>query len=111
VTTNAAFIDTVLEAMLPLEVTARPMFGEYGLYCHGKNFALVCDNTLFVKVTADGERVAGRIAKDSPYPGAKPAFKISPARLKSREWLVELVDDTSRALPAPKPKKRASGSR
>jgi len=111
VTTDAAFIDTVLESMLPLEVTARPMFGEYGLYCHGKNFALVCENTVFVKVTTPGGKIAGRIAQGPPYPGAKPAFKISSTRLKSREWLVELVEATTAALPAPKPKKRDGAAR
>jgi TfoX N-terminal domain len=30
-------------------ITARPMFGEYGVYCDGKIVALVCDDQLFVK--------------------------------------------------------------
>ncbi len=104
--TDARFIDAVREAMVPLDVTARPMFGEYGLYFQGKNFALVCDNTLFVKVTDEGRRAAGRISVAPPYPGAKPAFKISATRLKDRDWLLELVRATSAALPARKPKKK-----
>jgi TfoX/Sxy family transcriptional regulator of competence genes len=104
--TERRFIDGLLDKMLPLEVTPRPMFGEYGLYYEGKNFALVCDNTLFVKITEPGAVLAGRVAKGAPYPGAKPAFKISAAKLRSHEWLVELVKITSAALPSPKPKKR-----
>ena len=33
------------------EITYKKMFGEYGLYCNGKIFALVCDDEFFVKIT------------------------------------------------------------
>jgi TfoX/Sxy family transcriptional regulator of competence genes len=59
--TDRKFIDSVLKKLQPLEVTAKPMFEEYGPYYQGKNFALVCDNTLFVKITTAGASVAGRI--------------------------------------------------
>jgi TfoX/Sxy family transcriptional regulator of competence genes len=104
--TDQNVIAHMLDSMLPLEVTAKPMFGEYGLYFRGINFALVCDNTLYVKVTEPGTTLAGRITRSSPYPGAKPAFRITPAKLRHHDWLVELVEATSRALPAPKPRKR-----
>lgn len=32
------------------EITYKKMFGEYGLYCNGKIFALVCDDQFFVKI-------------------------------------------------------------
>jgi TfoX/Sxy family transcriptional regulator of competence genes len=105
VATDKTFIDTVIEKLQPLEVTAKPMFGEYGLYHQGKNFALVCDNTLFVKITAAGAAVAGRVAQVSPYDGAKAAFRISSAKLNDRDWITELVRVTSDALPLPKKKK------
>jgi TfoX/Sxy family transcriptional regulator of competence genes len=82
------------------------MFGEYGLYFKGKNFAIVCDNTLFIKVTEPGTQLAGRIAKVSPYPGAKPAFRITRAKLDDRSWLLELIEVTSDALAPPKAKKK-----
>jgi TfoX/Sxy family transcriptional regulator of competence genes len=106
VATDPKFIANVLERLFPLEISAKPMFGEYGLYFEGKNFALVCDNTLFVKVTEPGSVIAGRVAKGSPYPGAKPAFKISTSKLSDHDWLVELVRVTSSALMAPKPRKK-----
>ena len=37
-------------------VTFRKMFGEFGLYSHGKFFAVICDNQLFVKPTDAGRR-------------------------------------------------------
>ena len=103
--TDKRFIETVIEKLGPLEITAQPMFGEYGLYYQGKNFALVCDNTLFVKITAAGAAIAGRVGQGAPYGGAKPAFRISPAKLNDRDWIVSLVRATSDALPLPKSRK------
>jgi TfoX/Sxy family transcriptional regulator of competence genes len=100
--TEMKFIETVLEKMQPLEVTAKPMFGEYGLYYEGKNFALVCDNTLFVKITEAGAVVAGRVGQGAPYDGAKPAYRISSAKLNDRDWIISLVKATTDALPRPK---------
>jgi DNA transformation protein len=104
--TQKRFVETLLEKMLPLDVVAKAMFGEYGLYLHGKNFALVCDNTLFIKITEPGSLLAGRIGRGSPYDGAKPAFRVTSAKLNDREWLCELVEATSDALPLPKARKK-----
>ena len=103
--TDKKFIETVIEKLQPLEITAKPMFGEYGLYHRGKNFALVCNNTLFVKITRAGAAVAGRVGQGPPYDGAKPAYRISPAKLNDRDWIISLVKTTSDALPLPKKKK------
>lgn len=103
--TDKKFIDRVLEKLQPLEITAKPMFGEYGLYYQGKNFALVSDNTLFVKVTNAGAAIAGRGGRASPYDGAKPAHRISSAKLNDRDWIISLVMTTSEALKLPKKKR------
>jgi TfoX/Sxy family transcriptional regulator of competence genes len=103
--TDKKHIESILEKLEPLEVTAKPMFGEYGLYFRGKNFALVCDNTLFVKITEAGATIAGRVGQGSPYPGAKAAYRISSAKLNDRDWIVSLVTVTSDALPLPKKKR------
>lgn len=85
-------------------VTAKRMFGEYGLYSDGKLFGLVCDNRLFVKPTEGGRAHIGRVVEAPPYPGAKPIFLIG-GELEDGEWLSELVRVTARELPEPKPKK------
>jgi TfoX/Sxy family transcriptional regulator of competence genes len=104
--TDKVFIERLLERMRPLEVVAKPIFGEYGLYFNGENFALVCDKTLFIKVTEPGARLAGKTAKGSPYPGARPAFRVTKAKLEDRSWLLELIEVTSDALPLSKAKKK-----
>lgn len=103
--TDRAFVDYVLEQLASRQMRAAPMFGEYGLYCKEKIIGLICDNTLFIKPTDEGVAFAGRIARGEPYPGAKPQLKISKARLADADWLETLVDITTAALPAPKPKK------
>ena len=35
-------------------VSARKMFGEYGIFCNGKMVALICDDQFFVKPTIAG---------------------------------------------------------
>ena len=81
------------------------MFGEFGLFFQGKMFGLICDDTLFIKVTMAGAEFAGRINKAAPYPGAKEAFKISALKMNNAEWIQKLVKITSKELPLPKVKK------
>lgn len=103
--TEKAFAQHVTEQLASLEIDARPMFGEFGIYCRGKIFGLLCDNTLFVKITPVGELLAPDLERGAPYPGAKPYFRISPALLDDDEWLTEFVVRTTEALPEPKPKR------
>ncbi|MDO7849950.1 TfoX/Sxy family protein [Hymenobacter sp. M29] len=86
------------------QVTARKMFGEYGLYFGEKLFALVCDNKLYVKPTAAGRAYLANVVEAAPYPGAKPSFLIEEG-LEDRDWLKKLVTVTVEELPDPKPKK------
>jgi TfoX/Sxy family transcriptional regulator of competence genes len=79
-------------------VSARKLFGEYGLYCDGVLFALVCDDQLFVKATEEGRTFLGEADLAPPYPGAKPAFVIAPERWDDREWMSETVRITLGAL-------------
>lgn len=89
-------------------VTARAMFGEFGVYRDGKLVVMVCDDTLFVKPTGGGRALAPDAGEASPYPGAKPCLVIDADRLDDRDWLIDLIAVTAAELPTPKPKtKRA----
>lgn len=109
--TDAGYAKYVCDQLLHAGgISVRRMFGEYGLYRHGKIVALICDNQLFVKPTAAGEAVLGRPIFGAPYPGAKPFFNVSDV-LDDPDTLVRLILATDAALPAPKPKaKRATKS-
>lgn len=87
------------------EVSAKPMFGEYGVYCNGRMVALICDDQLFVKPTPGGRAFAGAIDEAPPYPGAKPCLLVDADRWDDAEWLAELVRISTAELPMPKPKK------
>jgi TfoX/Sxy family transcriptional regulator of competence genes len=91
------------------EVRAKPMFGEYGIYCDGRMVAMVCGDRLFVKPTPAGRAFAPDADEAPPYPGAKPCLLIDTEQLEDGEWLSELVRISAAALPLPKPRaKRAS---
>lgn len=81
------------------------MFGEYALYCEGKDVALVCDNQLFVKPTEGGRAFIGDVNEAPPYPGAKPSFLID-ARVEDRQWISKLIRITYEELPEQKIKKK-----
>ena len=86
-------------------ISARKMFGEYGLYCEGKIVALVCDDQLFVKPTEPGRALAAGATEAPPYPGARPSLLIDADRWDDTTWLVQLIRATADALPEPKLKR------
>lgn len=85
-------------------VTAKKMFGEYGLFLDGKMIALVCDDRLFVKPTPAGRNHIGVVQEEAPYPSAKPCFSIPGERWDEADWLAELFRVTAAGLPMPKAK-------
>lgn len=100
------FVDFVMEQFDDnLGVTAKKMFGEYGLFCDGRMFALVCDDQYFVKPTAGGRTFIGDVVEAPPYPGAKNCFLIGD-RLEDRPWMTELARITTDELPLPKKRSR-----
>ena len=105
--TTQRTVDVLLEAMAGAgAVSAKKMFGEYGVYCDGKIVGLVCDDQLFMKVTAAGRAWLGDAVDEAPaYPGAKPSFRVDPERWDDAEWMAELVRVTARELPVAVAKK------
>jgi len=88
-------------------VSARKMFGEYGIYCDGKIVALVCRDQLFVKPTAAGRAFIGDVTEEPPYKSAKPHFLIPAEKWEDDDWLAELVRVSAAELPMPVKKRSA----
>ena len=86
------------------EITAKKMFGEYGIYSDGKLFGLICDNKLFIKPTEAGRKFIKGVVESPPYPGAKPSFLIE-EKIEDRKWISELTRITVKELPELKPKR------
>ncbi len=100
------FVDYVLDQIKNAGlITAKKMFGEYGIYSDEKLFGLICDNKLFVKPTNSGREFIGSVLEVPPYEGAKPSFLIED-KIEDSEWLSELVRISIKELPLPKPKKK-----
>ncbi|KWH40858.1 TfoX/Sxy family protein [Burkholderia stagnalis] len=101
-------VDFLVEQMAAAgAISAKKMFGEFGVYCDDKIVALVCDDRLFVKPTPDGKAFLGTFDEDSPYPGAKPYLVIPGERWDDHAWLSRLIAITAAQLPPPKPRSRA----
>ena len=99
------FVDFVTEQIKNAgEITAKKMFGEYGIYANGKLFGLICDNKLFIKPTISGREFIGNVVEASPYEGAKPIFLIE-EKIEDSDWLSELIRISLKELPPPKQKK------
>ena len=86
------------------EIVAKKMFGDYGIYCNGKIFGLICDDCFYVKPTEAGRALLKTVDMRPPYEGAKDYFYI--ADVDDRDYLSTLVRETCKTLPAPKARKR-----
>jgi len=109
--TQQRTIDFLLEQATGIAgVTAKPMFGEYGVYVDGKMIGSVCDGQLFVKPTISGRAHAEPSSDVPPYPGAKPQMLIAADRWDDAPWLCELLRVTAAELPTPKARKPKRGT-
>lgn len=90
----------VLEQLEPLDVRARSMFGEYGLYCEDKVVGFVCDDTVFIKPTPASDGMPEAPA----YQGSKDYRVADDGLIADSERFRALIQATADALPAPKPK-------
>ena len=105
--TKQETVDYILDQLSSLrDVSVRKMFGEYALYCDGKVVGLVCDDTLYIKITEEGKKFVGKFYEEGfAYKGAKVSMVVDGDRLEDRDWIVELVQKTAAHLPPPKKKK------
>lgn len=100
---HKAFVDYITEQLGGAgEIRAKTMFGEYGLYCDGQFFAVICEDQLFLKCTPQGEAAFPHLPKAPPYPGARDSLLVED--VEDQALLVRLTQITCAAL-ADQPKK------
>lgn len=62
---NPEFVQYIAEQLHDAgRITYRKMFGEYGMYCGGKIFALICENQLFATAAAERASVLESMVLD-----------------------------------------------
>ena len=86
------------------EIITKKMFGDYGIYCNGIIFGLICDDRFYLKPTEAGRTLLRKEELRPPYDGAKDYFYI--ADVDDRDYLSSLVRETCKALPEPKKRKK-----
>jgi TfoX/Sxy family transcriptional regulator of competence genes len=102
--TRADTVAHLLDALSPLSLSARKMFGEYALYLDGKVVALVCDDLLFLKPTPGAEAALPGCPTGHPYPGARLHLLVTEA-LDDPDRVARALQAIAADLPAPKPKR------
>lgn len=94
--TQQKTVDYILEQIEQAgSVRARKMFGGYCIYCDEKVVALVCDDQLFVKITAAGKEFLREWNEKPAYPGAKNSFYIPGETWDDTDWLTQLIQITA----------------
>lgn len=94
---NADFVQYIVDQCSGAgKVTARKMFGDYGIYLDGKIFGLICDNGLYIKPTDAGRRLLRSEDLRPPYPGAKPYYYIED--VDDHDYLATLAHATCSQL-------------
>ena len=96
--TNKDLVQYIADQMARAgEVPFKKMFGDYGLYLHGKFFAMVCDDHLLFKPTEAGRQLLGTPILREPHPGGKPCFYVE--NVDDHELLSSLAIATCKELP------------
>ncbi|MBQ2524499.1 MAG: TfoX/Sxy family protein [Prevotella sp.] len=102
---NADFVQYIVDQCSGAgEIVAKIMFGDYGIYCNGKIFGLICDDRFYLKPTEAGHALLRKEELRPPYDGAKDYFYI--ADVDDHDYLSSLVRETYKALPEPKKRKK-----
>lgn len=90
------------------DISARSMFGEYGVYCDGVIVGLICDDQLFLKPVPAVLALMPDATLAPPYPGGKPKVLVD-AALEDRDLLAAAVRAVVAAAPPPEPAKPGKG--
>lgn len=104
--TKREYIEFLAEQLAGADCVFKKMFGEYGVYCDGVLFGLVCDDRLLVKPTPAAEALLPGATREPPYPGAKPMLLVED--VDDAERLCELARRVSAELPPPAPRRKRS---
>jgi TfoX/Sxy family transcriptional regulator of competence genes len=70
----------------------KSMFGEYAMYADDMVVALVCDQTVFIKVSeGTAALLAERVKMGFPFPGAKPAYMLTEGELEDDDLMTQVI--------------------
>ena len=112
---RTAFTDRLMDRLSPLgPVTLRSMFGGFGIFLDGAMFALVADDTLYLKaddVNRDGFEAAGMspfVYQGKTKPVAMSYYEVAPDSIEDPDVFLSRAQS---AVDAAVRTKSAKGSR
>ncbi|MEI6327032.1 MAG: TfoX/Sxy family protein [Candidatus Roizmanbacteria bacterium] len=82
----------------------RAMFGEYALYADNTPVALICDDTLYLKITEANMQSLRDHEQGPPYPGARPHWIITERDMRDCDTFQDMLLTVARSIPAKKKK-------
>jgi len=85
-------------------LTAKQMFGQYGLYLGDRMVALICDDTLYLKPTPGALALLPDTEQAPPFSRAKPYLMLTDA-LDDPDLVARALRAVASESPPPKPKK------
>lgn len=97
--TSKQTVDHIANLLSPAGVVrTRNMMGGYLVYLDEVLVGQINGNHLHIKITEGGKKYAEFLETATPYPGAKPAFRVSEDVLKKADWLVDFLIATQSEL-------------
>lgn len=97
------YLDFILEQLSGIDVSYRPMMGEYILYFKGKVFGGIYDDRFLIKPTKTAKEMMPDAPLELPYNGAKSMLMVE--NPEDREFLSKLLNAVYEELPTPKKRK------
>ncbi len=89
--TQKEFADFILDQYHNEHLWYRAMFGEYALYYDKKVVGLICNDTLYLKITPANQILLADNETGPAYPKAKPSYLISESQLEDSDFLNEVT--------------------
>lgn len=101
--TDKHFAEFILDQVNDVNVRVHKMFGEYALYWDNRVVGLICNNTVYVKITEKTTKILGENYQTGfAYPGAKASFWLDSEILENRDLFRQLLRECSKDVPVKK---------
>lgn len=97
--TSKDFTQYILDNIHSPKSRVRAMFGEYAIYYEEKVVALLCDNTLFAKISENNKKFLGNNKTGPAYPGSKNFYIITEEQIQTPKFLQTIFKNISTSLP------------
>ncbi len=89
--TEQSFADYILDQVNDKKAWVRKMFGEFAIYYDDKVVGLICDNTLYLKITESSKKFLSGNKTGPAYKGAKDSYIIGEEILEDTKLLKKII--------------------